>query len=216
MLKKSITFDDLDGNPVTEDFYFNLTKAEIAEMELGQEGGLAQHLKRIVKSRNQSEILATFKMIILKTVGRRSEDGRRFIKSQAIQDDFAQTDAYSVLFMELVTNAAAATEFIRGVIPQALSEKVDIPEVARAMADSGVGIAELPEFPMSNVRTMPELPYPPEIPTVIAPPKHFNEYTEEEVLAMTNAEFDALAGTDPQKMSRNTLMLAMRRKMGGI
>lgn len=125
MLKKTITFDDLDGNPVTEDFYFNLSKAEIAEMELSHEGGLSGYLQEIIKSRDGKAIIEKFKEIILLAVGRRSEDGKRFIKNDEIANEFMQTNAYSELFMEIVTDHDAAASFVRGIIPSEIRDKVD-------------------------------------------------------------------------------------------
>lgn len=124
MLKKTITYPDLDGNPVTEDFYFNLSKAEIAEMELSHKDGLSGYLNTIVESQDGSEIIATFKTIIATSVGVRSEDGKRFIKNDEIRDNFLQTNAYSELFMELATNAEAAAEFIRGIVPADLAKNM--------------------------------------------------------------------------------------------
>lgn len=125
MLKKTITFKDLDGNDVTEDFYFNLNKAEIAEIELSYDGGLSTQLERIIAKKDGGEIISTFKDIMLRSVGRRSDDGRRFIKSQDITNEFVQTEAYSEMFMELVTNADAAAEFVRSIMPQSISEKLE-------------------------------------------------------------------------------------------
>lgn len=122
MLKKTITFEDFNGNSITEDFYFNLSKAEIAEMELSQEDGFGAYLQTIVDSKNGNEIISTFKKIITTALGRRSEDGRRFVKSQEIIDDFLQTDAYSVLFMELITNPEASGTFVSSIVPQDLAK----------------------------------------------------------------------------------------------
>lgn len=124
MFKKSITFHDLDGNKITEDFYFHLTKAEVTELELSEKGGLTGYLQAIVKEEDAKELIAKFKEIILMTVGRRSEDGRRFIKNQEIRDDFMQTEAYSELFMELATDADAATAFMTALIPAGLENQV--------------------------------------------------------------------------------------------
>jgi hypothetical protein len=126
MLKKTITFKDLDGNDVTEEFYFSLSKAELAEMELGKQGGMQQHLLKIIKDSNGAEIIKAFKEIIYQSVGQRSEDGRRFIKSTGISDAFMQTDAYSVLFMELVTDAQAGATFVNAVMPSDLVEKAQL------------------------------------------------------------------------------------------
>lgn len=126
MLKKTITFEDLDGNKVTEDFYFNLTKPEIVELEVSYEGGLVEHLKRIggAEKPNGALIMSTFKDLLVKSVGRRSEDGRRFIKNQQITDEFFESDAYSVFFMELVTDAEAGATFVNGVMPRDLVAKM--------------------------------------------------------------------------------------------
>ena len=117
MLKKTITFVDYDGNERTEDFYFNLTKAEVAEMEMSAEGGLAKMLEKIVVERDSKRIIETFKDLILRSYGEKSPDGRRFIKSQELRDSFEQTEAYSELFMELAMNAEAAAAFVNGIIP---------------------------------------------------------------------------------------------------
>jgi len=122
MLKKTITYEDLDGNPITEDFYFNLSKAELAEMELAVQGGLSEHLQKIVKSQDGGEIIATFKKIIGDSIGRRSEDGKRFIKSEEIKQEFFQSDAYSALFMDLVTDADAAANFVNGIMPKDMGD----------------------------------------------------------------------------------------------
>lgn len=124
MLKKTITFEDLDGNPITEDFYFNISKADLAEMEFSQKGGMQDHLNAIVKAEDGKEIMRIFKEIIAMAVGKRSEDGRRFIKTEDIRDEFLQTDAYSVLFMELVTDAGKGAEFITAIMPGDLAAKV--------------------------------------------------------------------------------------------
>ena len=124
MLKKTITFEDLDGKPLTEDFYFHLTKAEVAEMEMSHKGGLTEYMKRIVAEEDGEKLVKIFKDLLVKTVGRRSEDGRRFIKNQEIIDDFVQTDAYSELFIELATNAGQAAAFMNGIIPASMQEEV--------------------------------------------------------------------------------------------
>ena len=118
MLKKAITYTDYNGVERTEDFYFNLSKAEVMEMELGTVGGLAEMLKRIVDSQDVPALIKNFKEIILKAYGEKSPDGKRFIKSEELSTAFSQTEAYSKLFMELATDHEAASVFINGIIPQ--------------------------------------------------------------------------------------------------
>lgn len=118
MLKKNIKYVDYDGNARAEDFYFNLNKAEIVELELGTTGGLTKTLEKIVQEKDNKRIVEYFKAIILKAYGEKSADGRRFIKSQELRDSFEQTEAYAELFMELSSNAKAATDFISGIVPK--------------------------------------------------------------------------------------------------
>jgi len=117
MLKKTITYTDYNGNSRTEDFYFNLTEAEVTEMELSVNGGLAEMIKRIVAAQDSKQIIEIFKDIIMRAYGEKSPDGKRFIKTQEVKDNFAQTEAYSKLFMELATDDKAAADFINGIIP---------------------------------------------------------------------------------------------------
>ena len=116
MLKKTIKYTDFDGNEREEDFYFNFTDAELAELELSVQGGLKQKLEAIVKAKNEPEIIRHFKEIILKSYGEKSPDGRQFIKSEELSKAFSYTPAYSILFMELSTDAEAASKFINGII----------------------------------------------------------------------------------------------------
>jgi hypothetical protein len=117
MLKKTITYTDYDGNKRTEDFYFNLSKAEVAEMEMSAEGGLTKTLEKIVAEQDGKRIIEMFKDLILKAYGEKSLDGKRFIKSKELSEAFSQTEAYSELFMELAMNAEASAAFVNGIIP---------------------------------------------------------------------------------------------------
>ena len=118
MLKKTITYTDYDGNERKEDFYFNLTKAEVAEMEMSTDGGLTKNIERIVAAKDNKQIIEVFKNVIIASYGEKSPDGRRFIKSKELSDAFTQTEAYSELFMELATQTEAATAFMNGIIPK--------------------------------------------------------------------------------------------------
>ena len=118
MYKKTITYEDYNNVTRTEDFYFNLTQAELAEMEFGTSGGLADMLTQISKSMDQPSIIAMFKKIILAAYGVKSPDGKYFRKNDEIRNDFMSTEAYSILFIELASDSDSASEFINGVIPK--------------------------------------------------------------------------------------------------
>ena len=117
MLKKTINYTDYNGMERKEDFYFNLNKAEVAEMELSTEGGLAEMIQKIVSSKDTPSIVKIFKDLILKAYGEKTPDGKRFVKSKELSDAFAQTEAYSELFMELATDAETASAFVNGLMP---------------------------------------------------------------------------------------------------
>lgn len=123
MLKKTITYTDYNGVERTENHYFNLTEAEILEMEMGTEGGLAEMISRIVAAKDAPAIIRVFKDLVLKSYGEKSADGRRFIKSDEISRAFSQTEAYSKLFMELATDDVAGAEFVNGIVPANMSKK---------------------------------------------------------------------------------------------
>lgn len=123
MLKKTITYTDYNGTERKEDFYFNLTEAEIMEMEMGTTGGLAEMINRIVAAQDAPAILRLFKDLVLKAYGVKSADGKQFIKSDELATAFSQTEAYSILFMELATDADAASKFINGIVPNDVAQR---------------------------------------------------------------------------------------------
>ena len=129
MLKKTITYTDYNGVERREDFWFNLSKAELMEMELGVTGGLAEYMRRIVSAQDQPSLIKIFKDIILKSYGEKSADGKRFVKIDEhgipLSLGFSQTEAYSILFMELSTDDEAAAAFINGIVPADISKEME-------------------------------------------------------------------------------------------
>ena len=123
MIKKTITYMDYNQVERTEDFYFNLSKAEVMEMEMSTSGGLAEMITRIVAAQDQPAIIKIFKDLILKAYGEKSPDGKRFIKSDELSIAFSQTEAYSQLFMELATDAEAASAFVNGIVPADMAKQ---------------------------------------------------------------------------------------------
>jgi hypothetical protein len=127
MFTKKITYTDYNGVTRTEDFMFNLTKAELMEKQMSIAGGLDTVLRQIIDSNDQTKITEAFKQIILKSYGEKSEDGKHFIKVRngvPLSEAFSQTEAYSELFMELSTDAEKAAEFVNHIIPASLATEV--------------------------------------------------------------------------------------------
>ena len=124
MLKKIITYTDYNGVERTEPFYFNLSKAELMEMELGVTGGMTEMLDKIIAAKDAPSLMKTFKEMIMKAYGVKSDDGKRLIRSEELSIAFTQTEAYSVLFMELITDDKAAADFVNGIIPNEIQTEV--------------------------------------------------------------------------------------------
>ena len=124
MLKKIITYTDYNGVERTEPFYFNLSKAELMEMELGVTGGMTEMLDKIIAAKDAPSLMKTFKEMIMKSYGIKSDDGKRLIKSEELSIAFTQTEGYSVLFMELITDDKAAADFVNGIIPNEIQTEV--------------------------------------------------------------------------------------------
>jgi hypothetical protein len=160
VLKKTITYEDFNGEEISEDFFFHLSKAELVELELSHKGGLSDWLQSIVDAEDGKSIIAEFKKIILSAYGKRSDDGRRFIKNQDLRDEFESTEAYSVLFMELVTNTDAAVEFVNGVIPAGMAVeaaaivKADTPPLAVVAEPTVISRADLQTMSQEELRQL--------------------------------------------------------------
>ena len=126
MLKKTVKYVDYNDVEREEDLYFNLTKAELMEMEMSITGGLAEMIQNIVKAQDAPAIIKIFKELILKAYGEKSADGKRFRKvddnGTPLYVAFSETEAYSQLFMELATDADKASEFINGIVPKDAAE----------------------------------------------------------------------------------------------
>lgn len=124
MFTKTITYTDYDGNERTENFLFNMSKAEILEMEMSKDGGMKQLLEKIVQAQDIPKITYYFKQIILKGYGEKSPDGKRFIKNEELSTAFSQTEAYSNLYIELATNTEAGIEFVNALFPEKLINEI--------------------------------------------------------------------------------------------
>lgn len=120
MFKKTVTYTDYNDQERTESFYFNLTKAEVLEMELSTTGGLSAMIQGVIDAKDTPQLIKIFKELVLKSYGEKSADGRRFIKTPELTEAFAQTEAYSEIFMELATDDKAATAFVQGITPKGL------------------------------------------------------------------------------------------------
>ena len=114
MLKKTITYTDYNGNERTEDFYFNLSKAELTEWDFLENGGLVDKFTKISNAKDMAEIYKAFKSVLQKAYGVKSDDGKRFMKSDELFRAFEESEAYSELIMDLLSNEQKALDFVNG------------------------------------------------------------------------------------------------------
>lgn len=135
MIKKTVSYENFNGDKVTKDLYFNLTKFEATEFaldlpdeitsEVSKEGANAANMdsvSKIVQKLGGKGIIDFIRKLVLKAYGIKSEDGERFEKSEKISTEFSQTMAFDTLMMELLTNDEEASRFINGVIPAELAD----------------------------------------------------------------------------------------------
>lgn len=124
MIKETIKYIDFNGNEREEDFYFNLTKAEVMKMEMSVKGGLAEMIQRIVAAQDQPAIIAVFEDLITRSYGVKTPDGRGFKKSKELTEEFTCTEAFSQLYMKLATDADAAAKFVNGIVPADMAQQI--------------------------------------------------------------------------------------------
>lgn len=152
MYAKTIKYVDYNGNTREETFYFNLTKAEIIDLEWRTPGGLEEYFKRIMETLDGQKLADTFKMLIQKSYGVKDPEGRRFIKNEEVLKNFTETEAYSELYILLATDSNAAAEFVNGIFPKDI---VEAAKKQKEMADkAGLKLVETvpveitPDVPM--------------------------------------------------------------------
>ena len=209
MFKKTMKFDDLEGNEVEETFYFHLNRLEIAEMlELDQ---LDEKVTRLTKAKeekglneveNTREAYNIFKDLILRSYGIKGDDNRTFKKSEEIRDSFKDHVAFEELIFEFIGNESYAAEFFENCLPTKLVEAAKADLAAKQAAGENVGdnILVAPAPTETGLKPDPDTE------------KTINDYSRAELLEMDQKLFDYLAGTDPQKMDLPVLQIAMQRK----
>jgi len=187
VLKKTIKYENFNGFECEEDFYFNYTTAELAEMAMSEQGGLEDKLNSIIASGNNKVILQTFRDIVKGAIGRRSEDGKRFVKDPAFAEEFMTSEPWSVMFMEMFTDPSAAAAFIRGVVPAKMADNPVVQERLREMG----AVIELPEDDK---------------------PKALDDYTDDELMGLSTDAFRLLVdGYKGGNLPKRLIVIGMRR-----
>lgn len=217
MLKRPITYTDLDGKNVTKNFYFNLTVPEVSELEFRMDGStMSTYWAKMVEDKNAGAMLRAFKDLISASYGVR--DGEEFLKETesgySLGRRFLQHPAYSALFLELLGPDADNEEFFKnfllGVVPSELRTEMVEKSGTLSVVPDEIQDASVPTPVMTptSISVVPQ-------DEAEAGPKKAEDHSRDELLAMSQEEFDVLAGTDPQKMSPAVLQVAFQRKATG-
>lgn len=153
MIKKSVTYENFNGEEVTQVCYFHFSEPELVEMEVDYEGGLGAYIERMAETSNNKEIIEISKKLVLDSYGEKSDDGNRFIKNDEIREKFQSSIAYSKVFMEVATDETKSVEFIKGIMPKDLAEKLDkmetkdLADLQKARKEAGMIPQEIPQAP---------------------------------------------------------------------
>ena len=140
MLKKTITYTDYDGMERTEDFWFNLSKTELTKLDAELPGGVLGVLRKIIDKKDRKALVDFIETLILRSYGEKTLDGKRFVKTPEMAEEFMQTPAYDELFMSILSDTDSQTSFINGVIPQSMAKEIeatDKKQVENALAEQG-------------------------------------------------------------------------------
>lgn len=157
MFKHEISYTDYNGVERKETFYFNLSKAELMEMELSTQAGVEEMIRVMIATNDNAKIVGLFKDLILKSYGIKSEDGRRFIKSQELREQFEQSEAYSEFFMQMVSNEDdLQTKFINGVISGTNVPNMDEKEAIAKLKELGYDTTQIEKTSSAEVVEMPK------------------------------------------------------------
>lgn len=142
MYTKKITYTDYNGEQRTEPFYFNLNKGELIKLQLSKNGGYQAFLRRLLDTNDQAEIIKVFDQFIKDAYGVKSDDGKRFIKNQEVLDEFTQSEAYSELLTELISDEKAQLEFIQGLMPAEYMQQI-ASEFKKEASERGIDVSKL-------------------------------------------------------------------------
>lgn len=210
MIRKEIQYKDLEGNNVVGEFWFHMSVAEMLEMEKEVEGGMKAVVQKIVDTEDETKVLPLLRDLISRSVGKKSSDGRRFLKTREDKSDLVDSDAYSKLMIELLTVPNAAVEFFNGVAPK------DIHELAQKVAAQDTSSSSTEGTPV------PEAHFNAEAfgrqgasATPVQDERDYTDwrtYTEAELLSMDNDMFEAVAGKVKPGMDRTLMGIAFRRR----
>jgi hypothetical protein len=146
MLKRSITYQSFNDEEITEEFYFNISKPELIELEVEYPKGLEGYLDDIIRAKDGKEIVKIFKHLVLMAYGVKSEDGKSFVKSDALREAFSHTAAYQALYMELAFNGDAAADWVKGVLPADMGKELEASMLKQDVADK-LGTSSVPATP---------------------------------------------------------------------
>lgn len=155
MYKKVIEYTDYNGTPRKETFYFNYSKAELLKKELSTQAGIEEFIKMLIATKDNAKIVQIFNDLILDSYGIKSEDGTRFIKTKELRDAFEQSEAFSELFIEIVSNTDAQVEFINGVVNGVNAPEMKEEDAIAKLKELGYDTTRIEESLKQDTKVVP-------------------------------------------------------------
>lgn len=124
-VKRTITFNDIDGHEVTEEWYFDLGVTDVMDMDIVHEhpDDVAEYVMSIMKNRKTKELLQLWRELLMRAVGKRV--GNRLVKGDDIMVEFRHGGAFEKLFAELIEDPKAGADFFNAIFPANIQAKIE-------------------------------------------------------------------------------------------
>jgi hypothetical protein len=166
VIKKEITFTNIDGEEVTEEWWFGLEPSDVVDMEIAHLPNPAQYLMQIMEDHDSRALLELWRELMWRSAGKRI--GKLFVKDEATLREFKYGGAYNAIFSEVCSSDDIGAAFFTSILPENIQQKIK--------------------------------------------EETNQEFTEQQLLEMSDEDFDRIAGTDTKKMSQQHFMIAYQRR----
>jgi hypothetical protein len=123
MFKHNIDYVDFNGTERNEDFYFHLSSVEVTRLEAEIGRDLNTHIKELTANQDMKTLLDFLERILLGAYGRKTSDGKSFIKNKDLRTEFEYSNAYAEIFEQMLTNPDLAKKFGEAVADNGKSKK---------------------------------------------------------------------------------------------
>ena len=129
MIKKTITYEDFNGEKRTKDFYFHMNQVEFAKLNGEVPGGLEKRIQDIIANQDQDAMLRLVDLLVSRSYGERDDEDGGFTKigknGRPLYEKFVNTSAYDNLIIELIQGEKNIVTFLSGIMPKEVQARMD-------------------------------------------------------------------------------------------